>query len=355
VGFIRRGYSPVGGAEAYLKRLAHVFTTQGDEAVLFGSREWPEADWPGTEIVRINGASPKKFASACLAHIGRVDITLSLERVWKCDVYRAGDGVHASWLKRRTRIEPAWKHWLRPLNRKHAELLALEKATFHPNHTKRIIANSHLIASEIQTYYGFPKERIDVIPNGLPESAFKALPDRQTARAFWNIEKNKHVVLFAGSGWMRKGITALIQAAKRLPDVLFLVAGRGKLSRKPPSNVRLLGPQKELATLFAAADIFLLPTHYDPFSNACLEAFAAGLPVITTAANGFSEVLVPGRTGDILENPDDTDALVALLSDWLRDEKCTAAFEEIRSAARPFTIAENTRLTCQSLLTARQT
>ena len=48
---------------------------------------------------------------------------------------------------------------------------------------------------------------------------------------------------------------------------------------------------RDLALLYAAADIFILPTLYDPFSNASLEALAAGLPVITTRGNGFSEVI----------------------------------------------------------------
>ena len=46
------------------------------------------------------------------------------------------------------------------------------------------------------------------------------------------------------------------------------------------------------------------PTLYDPFSNACLEALAAGLPVLTTAANGFGEILTPGRDGEIVDPAD---------------------------------------------------
>ena len=53
-----------------------------------------------------------------------------------------------------------------------------------------------------------------------------------------------------------------------------------------------------MPALYAAVDVFVLPTIYDPFSNACLEALAAGLPVLTTTANGFAEILTPGVTGD---------------------------------------------------------
>ena len=56
-----------------------------------------------------------------------------------------------------------------------------------------------------------------------------------------------------------------------------------------------------MPSLYLATDIFLLPTLYDPFSNACLEALAAGRAVITTRANGFSEIIESGRHGTIVQ------------------------------------------------------
>ena len=64
-----------------------------------------------------------------------------------------------------------------------------------------------------------------------------------------------------------------------------------------------LGVVRDLPGLYAAADIFLLPTLYDPFSNACLEALAAGLPVITTRDNGFSEIIDDRVHGSIVDDP----------------------------------------------------
>ena len=89
-------------------------------------------------------------------------------------------------------------------------------------------------------------------------------------------------------------------------------AGRGNprpyLKRMPPGaagRVRFLGPVSDMAACYAAADVFVAPTLYDPFSNACLEALAAGLPVLTTPANGFSEILTPGRDGEVIASPAD--------------------------------------------------
>ena len=90
----------------------------------------------------------------------------------------------------------------------------------------------------------------------------------------------------------------------------LLVAGRGdarpykttrlRFWREEP--VQFLGEVADLVPVYAAADIFILPTIYDPFSNACLEALACGLPVITTRSNGFSEVIQDGVHGSLVEN-----------------------------------------------------
>jgi UDP-glucose:(heptosyl)LPS alpha-1,3-glucosyltransferase len=69
-------------------------------------------------------------------------------------------------------------------------------------------------------------------------------------------------------------------------------------------------------SLSVAADIFVLPTLYDPFSNACLEALAAGVPVITTVNNGFSEIIESGVHGEILKDPEDVAALADAINRW---------------------------------------
>ena len=56
-------------------------------------------------------------------------------------------------------------------------------------------------------------------------------------------------------------------------------------------NVSFLGSQQNVAKWYQMADLFVLPTLYDPFSNSCLEALACGCPVITTCSNGASECI----------------------------------------------------------------
>jgi UDP-glucose:(heptosyl)LPS alpha-1,3-glucosyltransferase len=78
------------------------------------------------------------------------------------------------------------------------------------------------------------------------------------------------------------------------------------------SSTIFLGFEPRLELFLAAADLFILPTLYDPFSNVCLEAMACGTPVITTANNGASEIIDQGRTGFILKtsNPRELSTLI---------------------------------------------
>jgi UDP-glucose:(heptosyl)LPS alpha-1,3-glucosyltransferase len=55
---------------------------------------------------------------------------------------------------------------------------------------------------------------------------------------------------------------------------------------------------------YAGADLFVLPTHYDPFGSSCLEALACGLPVVTTRFAGAAEVIEEGRVGKVVPYPE---------------------------------------------------
>jgi UDP-glucose:(heptosyl)LPS alpha-1,3-glucosyltransferase len=341
---VRRGYSGTGGAERYLLRFADALRRAGHEAVLYGSREWPAEAWTG-ERVRVEGDSPRAFADALrkAKPRERCDLVFSLERVWECDAYRAGDGVHQAWLERRRRFEPGWKGWFRSKQGKHQEILELERAVFSGGGARVIIANSHMVAREIVHYFQVPQERLRVIHNGLPASSFTLQP------APFRPKEGACSVLFAGSGWERKGLRFAIEGINRVKDATLLVAGTGKRSALPASGkTQFLGAVKPVRELMEAADIFLLPTIYDPFSNACLEAMAAGLPVITTAANGFAEIMRPGEDGEVLQDPADAEGIAAAIEKWGQRETAESR-EGRRIEASKYTIERNVRETLAAL------
>lgn len=320
IGFVRRGFSSSGGAESYLKRLASGVVEKGHQVRLYASADWPPDEWSFGPITRVGGKSATAFADEMekLEPRSDCDVLLSLERIRRCDVFRAGDGVHRAWLERRAAVGGRFQRLSLAVNRKHSATLALEKSLFADGGAGRVIANSKMVQDEIVRVYGFPVDRIDVVHNGVPVSAFRRGEEsRAQMRQALGLKNEEIAVLFAGSGWERKGLRFAIEAIERSgKEMRLLVAGRGDKRRFKSPRVQFLDVIEDMPALYGATDIFLLPTIYDPFSNACLEALAAGLPVVTTRANGFAEIMQTGVHGTVLDDPRNIDAIYEALLFW---------------------------------------
>jgi UDP-glucose:(heptosyl)LPS alpha-1,3-glucosyltransferase len=365
IALVRRGYSPSGGAEAYLRRLADGIIKAGHDLQLVGTGEWPQDQWPFGSRKRLSAKSAIRFADE-LEQIRlqlRCDVLFSLERVWSCDVYRAGDGVHRAWLARRRKFEIPLKQFARAASRKHRDLLQLEQSLFAARKAGRVIAASQMVRDEISEVYGYPADNIDLVRNGVPLDRFRFDPElREKSRAQLNLKQDQITLLFAGSGWERKGLLFAIEgmALCKHRKLRLLVAGRGnprpykttrlRFWREEP--VQFLGEVANLVPIYAAADIFILPTIYDPFSNACLEALACGLPVITTRSNGFSEIVESGVHGSIIDDPGNLTALRDAIRLWSDPPRRHAARSANIECASQFDISKNVAQTLQVLMRA---
>ena len=82
-------------------------------------------------------------------------------------------------------------------------------------------------------------------------------------------------------------------------------------------RVHFVGTVEDSVPYYAAADVYVQPTFYDPCSLVVLEALASGLPVITTRFNGAGELMTPGEHGYLLEEPADAAALAGQMSDLI--------------------------------------
>jgi UDP-glucose:(heptosyl)LPS alpha-1,3-glucosyltransferase len=363
IAFVRRGYSPTGGAEAYLKRLARGITEAGHEVQLIATNEWPEDQWPFGSVTRVSAESVIGFADEVEQIRPQLDcdVLFSLERIWSCDVYRAGDGVHRGWLARRRKFELPLKQFARALNRKHRDLLQLEESLFTNRNAARVIVASQMVKNEIVDFYGYPADNIDIVRNGVPLDTFRFDPKiREETRESLKLKSDQIALLFAGSGWERKGLLFAIQAMAlcRNRKMRLLVAGRGNKNiykttrlrfwREEP--VQFLGEVADVTRLYAAADIFILPTIYDPFSNACLEALACGLPVITTRANGFSEIIEDGVHGSIVDDAGNLVALRDAIRFWSDPSRRLAARSANTERASHFDISRNVQQTLGILM-----
>jgi len=191
-----------------------------------------------------------------------------------------------------------------------------------------IMANSEQVAREIARHYAPLSAPVKIVRNGVDLELFHPRA-RATlgpgTRTTLGLGRDDVVLLFLGSGFTRKGLAFLLHALGHLPAKdrpSLLVVGKGRaephlaLARRLGLNgrVRFLGVVADPLPFYAAADAFVLPSLYDPSSNACLEAMAVGLPVVTTRANGASELIEDGREGWVVDDPHDTEALAERLS-----------------------------------------
>lgn len=351
IALIRRKFAAVGGAELYLQRLLSALAGGAHEVHLF-TEQWSD-DADNNIIVHPIKASgsravrPARFAHAvsrALEH-ETFDCVLSLERTLAQTVYRAGDGVHRAWLERRRQFAPWWKRPFASAGGFHRTMLALEAQTFHPANTRHIIVNSEMIRREIIEHFPFPPERIHLVRNGVDTARFQRGRREETRRRF-GVKEGEFLILFAGSGWERKGLGWLLRAFEALADprVKLLVAGKGRKPFRIPANVIFAGPMRDLENAYAAADLFVFLPIYEPSANVCFEALAAGLPVVTTAQNGASEVLTEGVNGTVIADPADTAATVRAIQYWMKQScrpvPCRADLSLERNAAETMKVLE---------------
>ncbi|MGA1129567.1 MAG: glycosyltransferase family 4 protein [Chthoniobacterales bacterium] len=353
VALVRRGFSPTGGAEKFLARFAAAAAKTGRHLVLVTDRPWPEEARVGMPQTVLRGKTPGAFA-ASVARWRKTwgdGIVFSFERLQGADCYRAGDGVHVAWMRRRREYDPPVHVLLRRISGKHRDLVRLEKNCFSAAHTGAVIVNSLLVREEIERIYGYPAARIHLVRNGVPEDYAAGVPGKREARRLLGLPETGFVAAFAGTGWKRKGLRYAIAALDRagLSDAKLAVAGRGRRPALSGPGVVFLGPLRDVRPLLSAADAFILPTVYDPFSNACLEALAVGRPVITSAANGCAEIIREGITGSVVQRPDAIGGLATALEYWARDGRAAAAEADCREAAAACSLAENVRCTLEIL------
>jgi len=333
IAFLRRRFSPTGGAERYLLRLASGLAAQGHRITLY-CEDWSPRENPFQEIRKIDSNDPVSYAQKVMAQPmrDRHDIVFSLERVPGCDLYRAGDGLHADWLAYRRAFYPVMGRIRTLLRSKNRQLCQLEARLFAPGGVRRLICNSHFVADQVTKRFDFPRDRIDVIYNGVPYQQF-SMGDRALGRSALQLRTDDFVVLLVGAGAERKGHEIAREAMRRI--------------KKKYAKLVIIDSPTSVAMphVYAAADVFLLPTLYDPFANVTLEALAAGLPVITSAQNGASEIMENGKNGFILPRADD-DKLIVHLLDELSDPTLRAGFRQpAQSLAQQYDLPRNLNAT----------
>lgn len=195
-----------------------------------------------------------------------------------------------------------------------------------------VIAISRAIYDELLEY-GLPPEKVVQIPNGVDTSVFRPVAspqERSTIRQRLDLP-DRPTLLFVGGLESRKRphllIESLADLRARHMDCQLVLAGPSKSAtyeaelraiarqRKVEDSVIWLGMYQDVATLYRAADLFLLPSQNEGMPNALLEAMSSGLPSIVTPISGSLDLIDHAQQGMIADPTVDaiTDAAAAYL------------------------------------------
>jgi len=354
IALVRARYNPYGGAERFAARAAQALGHQGVRVTVL-ARKWSGAG-PASNVVMMRcdpfylgsvwrERSFGRAVHACLAS-QKFDLVQSHERVVGLPIYRAGDGVHAAWLERRAVGMNRWQRlglWLNPY---HRYMVATERAMFEHPALRAVICNSVMVRDEILERFRIDADKLHVISNGLDLQVFN--PEvraryRDDMRATLGIAGDVPVFVSVGSGFARKGVDVAIAALARsgLSAAMLVVVGADKhvaryreLARKLgiAERVRFAGKASDVLPFYGMADALILPTVYDPFPNVALEAWACGLPVLSSTSSGAREAVIEGVNGWLTE-AGDVDGFAAAMQSLAERLKVPEQVQALRQAA----------------------
>ena len=195
----------------------------------------------------------------------------------------------------------------------------------------RIIAATPAEQAQLQFLYKADKDRITIIPPGVDISSFYPIPQDE-ARCVIGVPENDPMLLFVGRIEPLKGVDTLIRAiahmrttgvTDRYPHYLAIIGGNPDAEQQDMSSEmarlqslsRALGlgdlilflgkrAQSSLPYYYSAADVLIMPSHYESFGMVALEAMACGTPVVASQVGGLAFLIQDGVTGYVVPGGD---------------------------------------------------
>jgi len=195
--------------------------------------------------------------------------------------------------------------------------IAMERFVYKNGRYRLIIANSMKTKDNLCKFYNVKNESVKVIYIGVDTELFNPSNRtlyREDIRDAFKIPSDSCLLLFVGA-FGRKGLSSLLESLRFLKseNIILIVTGKGdeqyyrrEAERLGVDNlVRFAGFRRDIYKFYASADIFVLPTIYEPFGMVVTEAMASGLPVVISRQAGASELIAEGEDGVLIDNPAD--------------------------------------------------
>lgn len=362
--------SGVGGAENYAHWLVQQLTSQGYRVHIVaeeGGGPLPDGAHlhllslphkPRTLHIIRYATETRRFLAGL-----KPDVSLGIGRALGVDIYQPHGGVHHANLLRALHTYPSRcqrdiQYTSKLFSPKQWAFLALERLQYRRAGIRRFIALSQRVKGDMIRHYRVLPRQISLVYNGIDHRKFDA------RRRFEYQEQNPFdlpptaeettTLVFLAHNFSLKGLSCTIKMVyhltKRGVPLRLLVGGKGKVSPFRylvekwglSDKIHFLGPVEQPQHLYALGDVLVHPTFYDPCSLVCLEALASGLPLLTTTANGVSE-LMGDQGGRVVTNPHDIETMAGALLNLIEPTHLARASKEAHQIGSTYTLERNTQ------------
>jgi glycosyltransferase involved in cell wall biosynthesis len=280
--------APHGGAEIFFLRLAAALQRAGEPQRVLIRRDPTRA-----RVLREAGVAVAEFAfGGALDWATRFGFRREVTK-WRPDIV-------LTWMSRATRFCPRGDFV-------HVARLGGYYDLKHYRHCDHLIGNTRAIV-DYSIAKGWPRERIDYLPNFVPDLGVQAAPSREADGS----RPQAPLALALGRLHPNKGFDLLLEALVIARQVNLWIAGDGPLRLKlerlavqlgVSQRVRFLGWRDDVPALLACSDLLVCPSLHEPLGNVVIEAWSAGLPVVATASDGPATLIEGGESGILVPLP----------------------------------------------------
>ena len=348
IAFVLDRYNPRGRGEGYFSWLIEALSKRGHDVHVFAGM----SDETATARYHLHKVRTLRFPRSLMMasflinsnraiRQERFDVVHGVGRCLCMSVFNPHGGVEKAYLKQEFSsmegcLYTIYNRLKRHLSLQHYLKLWVQKNQYASPDVKKIIAISEMVKRDIMRYHRVPEGKITVLSNCVDLERFHPKNRtlyRESRRRALGIDAKTLILLFAGNNFRLKGLVPLLRAVAQLrrrypdQDICLWVAGRGQTARFSRIARRLgisryvtfLGSVQGMEEYYAASDIYVHPTFYDPCSLTVLEALASGLPVVTTRFNGAADVMTSNEAGKVIEDPGDIEILAEAIA-WFFDE-----------------------------------
>ena len=337
----RPGGNKTGGLNVYVRELALQLAQRGCQIDIFSraaDRDMPDVTdlAPGVRVIHLRAGAFRYLAPASVYKQLDAFESALLDFVERdAASLRAGghpyDLVHSHyWLSGIVgeRLKSVWQvphvvmfHTLGEVKNRasvaeHETELRIESEASIIQGADRVVCATEAEAKLLRQLYAAEAAKIAIIPLGVDLERFRP-GDKDRARAALGL-KDERIVLFVGRIEPLKGLDILINAAALLEsdvDCSVLIVGGDEASRSQVKRLQDLARQRgiehrvafvgavdheTLPLYYNAADVCVVPSHYESFGLVAVEAMASGVPVVASRVGGLAGTVKDGETGYLI-------------------------------------------------------